>query len=137
MQNISMECSLPILTADVTFTSNDTPDIGRLSAENIHAQFLAWMKTLQSNPNADRTVRLASGANYALENGEIMHTRLDSEYHLKPGAQAGSSLAIAAAEKIHEEITVWVMGGAGGFGSVDPVYTLSLGKPETELKIPF
>ena len=132
MQHITMECSLPILSADFTFTSNDSPETARLTAENMHSQLRTWMKTKAIQPNSNRTVRLASGANYALENGEIMHTRLDGEFTLKPGADPRSSLAVAASEKIRDELTVWVMGGARGFGSSDPVFTVQSGNHQTK-----
>jgi hypothetical protein len=115
MNRLSVECTLPILTAELEFTSNDSKDIANATAASLHEQIVIWLKNVPSDHHKDRTTRLASGANYTDKDGNAKYTRLDGDLRLKPGADY--PLAIAAAERLHETVTEWVMGGANGFGS--------------------
>jgi len=106
MNKLSIECSLPILAAELSFTTNDSKDIAYETAESLHCQITNWLQCLKPDNENDRTARFASGASYTNEQGDAKYTRLDTDLTLKPGAEY--PLALAAAERMHETVLEWV-----------------------------
>ena len=106
MNKLSIECSLPILAAELSFTTNDSKDIARETANSLHCQIVHWLKALTPDSDADRTSRFASGASYTNKQGDAKYTRLDTDLTLKPGAEY--PLALVAAERMHETVLEWV-----------------------------
>ena len=108
MNRLAIEYSLPIMSAELSFTTNDTKDVAMATADSLHSQIVSWLQSVQPDREDDVKTRFASGANYTDDDGIVKSTRMDIDLKLKPGT--AYQLSLVAAERMHETVVQWVHG---------------------------